>query len=256
MSKLIDLLEKTGTQSIHILGFRSDTENNNKSDIVSIGRISEKNDNPNNYFSKNNKNQPRVFLLDETISSNLSFNISKNIICGIQINPLTKYEIQRIIKLGIDFVIFDPTVSESSILNETKIGKIPIIKTTNSEEENRAISELPVDAIYIDYLIGKSPIKFQSMIEIQKVTNAIEVPSIIHCESSIEVSDLETIRNIGIRAIISSAKPQKDFDKLVKTINNLPVQKHTDKNYSAISPGLHKGYEDDFSDDDFDETNE
>ena len=42
MSKLIDLLEKAGTQSVPILGFRPDTETNNKSDVVSIGQISEK----------------------------------------------------------------------------------------------------------------------------------------------------------------------------------------------------------------------
>ena len=45
MSKLIDLLEKAGTQSVPILGFRPDTENNNKSDVVSIGQISEKKNN-------------------------------------------------------------------------------------------------------------------------------------------------------------------------------------------------------------------
>ena len=127
MSKLIDLLEKAGTQSVPILGFRPGTENNNKSDVVSIGQISEK-----KYFSKKVKNQPNVFLLSETTSSNLSFKIPKNIICGMQINALTKNEIQRIQKLGIDFVIFDPTVSEASILNEPNIGKIPIVKNTNS----------------------------------------------------------------------------------------------------------------------------
>jgi len=256
MSKLIDLIEKSGTQSIPNLGFISDEENKYKSDVVSIRQISEKNDTPKKYFSKNNKNQPSVFLLNEAIGSNLSFNIPKNIICGIQINQLTKDEIQRIIKLGIDFVIFDPTESEASILNETKIGKIPIVKTTNSEEENRALAELPVNAIYIDYSIGKSPIKFQSIIEIQKISNLFELPSIIHCDSSIEMSDLETIRNLGIGGIISSAKPEKDFDKLIKTINDLPVQKPADKNYSAISPNLQGNNEDAFSDDDFDEMDE
>ena len=256
MSKLIDLLEKAGTQSVPILGFRPDTEEKNKSDIVSIGQISEKNNLQKKYFSKKVKNQPNVFLLNEATALNLSLNIPKNIICGIQIDQLTKNEIQRIKKLGIDFVIFDPTVSEASILNETKIGKIPIVKTTNSEEENRALAELPVDAIYIDHSIGKSPITFQPIIEIQKITNSIEIPSIISCEPSIETSDLETIRNIGVRGIISPVKPETDFDKFIKTIKNLPIQKSTEKNYSAISPSLQESDEDDFNDDDFDEIDE
>lgn len=251
MSKLIDLLEKAGTQSVPILGFRPDTENNNKSDVVSIGQISEK-----KYFSKKVKNQPNVFLLSETASSNLSFKIPKNIICGMQINALTKNEIQRIQKLGIDFVIFDPTVSEASILNEPNIGKIPIVKNTNSEEQNRALTELPVDAIYIDYSIGKSPIKFEPIIEIQKITNSIEIPSIISCETSIEISDLETIRNIGVRGIISSIKPETDFDRLIQNINNLPLQKSNEKNYSAISPGLQESNEDELNDDYFEDFDE
>ena len=50
MSKLIDLLEKAGTQSVPILGFRPDKEEKNTSDIVSIGQISEKNNFQKKYF--------------------------------------------------------------------------------------------------------------------------------------------------------------------------------------------------------------
>ena len=91
-------LEKAGTQSVPILGFRPDTEEKNKSDIVSIGQISEKNNLQKKYFSKKVKNQPNVFLLNEATAFNLSFNIPKNIICGIQISQLTKKEIERIKK--------------------------------------------------------------------------------------------------------------------------------------------------------------
>ena len=153
-------------------------------------------------------------------------------------------------------MIFDPTVSEASILNEPNIGKIPIVKNTNSEEQNRALTELPVDAIYIDYSIGKSPIKFEPIIENQKITNSIEIPSIISCETSIEISDLETIRNIGVRGIISSIKPETDFDRLIQNINNLPLQKSNEKNYSAISPGLQESNEDELNDDYFEDFDE
>ena len=61
MSKLIDLLEKAGTQSVPILGFRPDTENNNKSDVASIGQISEK--------------KYSLFLLSTTLISPVEKNI-------------------------------------------------------------------------------------------------------------------------------------------------------------------------------------
>ena len=64
------------------------------------------------------------------------------------------------------------------------------------------------------------------------------------------------IRNIGVRGIISPVKPETDFDKFIKTIKNLPIQKSTEKNYSAISPSLQESDEDDFNDDDFDEIDE
>ena len=103
--------------------------------------------------------------MSEKITSNISENIPKNIICGVTKKDLTKNEMNRMKNIGVDFVIFDPYQSEASILNESQIGKVAIINNSNSEEENRAIAELEVDAVYIDQSIEKSPIKFPNLIE-------------------------------------------------------------------------------------------
>ena len=118
MSKLIDLLEKAGTQSVPILGFRPGTENNNKSDVVSIGQISEK-----KYFSKKVKNQPNVFLLSETASSNLSFKIPKNINLvivdaetGLKPNIDTKKVIYESFKAEDNFIVGLENLSDKNRL--------------------------------------------------------------------------------------------------------------------------------------------
>ena len=258
MSKLIDLLEKAGTQSVPILGFRSKTIENKQSDIVPIGQISETFHYKKKYFSNKIKDRSNIFLLSEKITSNISENIPKNIICGVTKKDLTKNEMNRMKNIGVDFVIFDPYQSEASILNESQIGKVAIINNSNSEEENRAIAELEVDAVYIDQSIEKSPIKFQTVIQIQKATNSIEVPAIINCENNIDTSDLETIRNLGIKGIISSVEPLKDFEKFSNTIDNLPVQKNIDKNFAAISPNLQETNPEIFDEDsdDYDDLDE
>jgi len=68
---------------------------------------------------------------------------------GVSLNAVTKDEVEQLIEMGCDFVVFAPDKTPAAVLGEERIGKVLQIDSSLSDSLAKAINRLSIDAVLL-----------------------------------------------------------------------------------------------------------
>lgn len=131
--------------------------------------------------------------------------------------------IEKILKLGGDFVIFPPTSTPLATLRDDKTDRVLQIETSLSEGLLRTIDALPVNAVLVtseqDALLTWHDLMF-----FRRVAGLLTKPLLVTVPSNVGANELQSLWDAGVNGIVVEVevgKPAGKLNELRQTINEL-----------------------------------
>ena len=161
---------------------------------------------------------------------------------GVSIEKVSKEDIQQLIELGCDFVVFDPTKTPAAVLIEKKIGKVLRIDTSLPENLARAINRLQVDAVLLNSA-GEEETAFtvHRLMVLERLAGSTGKHVLITMPSGLSTSDIEILWELGVRGVIvdmTLEQPEQRLSQLKEALQQLPTtRKKSREKFRATLPG-------------------
>tara|TARA_Y100000588_G_scaffold180699_1_gene194485 strand:- start:12493 stop:13263 length:771 start_codon:yes stop_codon:yes gene_type:complete len=238
MSKFIDALSVVGQKPISPMGFRnSTTDYPDTNQLIVVSSVSD------NFLYKNPSLVKKPFdaLLISIGSQKPDYVPSKSekIIWGARSPEFTAQKASSLAKIGCDFVVFESLQTQASLLNNDNLGIVATLRPEMSDETIRSITDLQIDAVLYHPPIIETPVTIEVASAIQRVLNLIDKPMILEITNTVDSSEIELIRNMGVSGIsvnINTQKRIKELSKIRDAIGKLPKPKVKQIDRDAILP--------------------
>ena len=245
MSKLTEKLERLGEDSGLQIGFStSSTPNQTPTDLMLITQIAFKELERKSSLSKNTTDALIVSVdTHETPHFNRISELVGDHIWGVRSNSIDSNDLDIIYKSNCDFVVFYPDHTSAEIINNDDIGKIVAVNHKVTDEDARAINELPIDGVLFSATETSIPFTVQNLMEIQVIQGLVDKPFMISVTSSIQSQDLKSLHKIGIASIVIESSTPKIVRRIQTDIEKLPKQKNRSKAKGALVASPVTGFE-------------
>ena len=240
MSKLIDMLEKTGDFTPGPMGFGLATSREKSTaQMVLVVRAST------DLLTKTNsleKVEADAILVDTNIEEFREVTKSlSNRPCGFYSAELTALNASELVDSCCDFVIFESLNSEAAITNIVDLGIVAVISADMDKETVRSIGMLPIDAVLLRPSLRDQPLTVNEATDIQKLARLVGKPVLVETPNGISQQNLEVLKNIGVEGLIVDVENTTDLDKITKTneaISKLQRAEHKTARRDAIIPQI------------------
>mgnify|MGYP002823032817 FL=1 len=252
MSKFIDRLQKTGTQSATPLGFGAATR---KSEITPSMLLLGRTD------GANVKDAADLSRLDAVLVSlkswekrtmNAAGNSLKDKLWGVTGSGIGRDQVELLKEKGCDFIVFDAENTAAAVLNDDELGKIISVDSDLDEETARAIQELPIDGVLFSSADSMLPLTVQKLIEFQLTRGLVDKPFVMVAPPGLGGSDLELLRNVGVSGLLVEASSSESVANTREAIAALPRRKPWARSEDIIAPQALTGADPSPRDDDED----
>jgi len=144
---------------------------------------------------------------------------------GGWLEGIAEDEVEQMVKVGFDFVVFPPASTSLAILKDDKAGKILEINTSLSEDLLPTVDELPTDAVLVageqekDYFLT-----WQHLMFFQRCADLLTKPLLVSVPSNVSTNELQTLGEAGVNGVvvrIESEQPTGRFKELRQAIDKL-----------------------------------
>lgn len=224
MGKLIDKLKLASQASPQSIGFGPSKAAPMKPTMLIIARLTEANvDDLADYVSGADAGLGNVLAGSQIKTLHKASQTVPDLPWGWWWGDSDPGEIERILKLGGDFVIFPPTSTLLATLRDNKTDRILQIETSLSEGLLRTIDALPVNAVLVaseqDALLTWHDLMF-----VRRVAGLLTKPLLVTVPSNVGANELQSLWDAGVNGIVVEVevgKPAGKLNELRQTINGL-----------------------------------
>ena len=165
---------------------------------------------------------------------------------GGWLRDIAEGEIERVTKIGFDFVVFPPASTPLATLKDDKVGKILEIGTSLSEDLLRAVDALPVDAVLVaNEQKGEYCLTWQHLMFFQQCANSLSKPLLVSIPLNVSANELQALWEAGVNGVVVGVEvgqPTERLKELRQVIDKLvfPPQRERRKTeallpYTSIS---------------------
>lgn len=147
-------------------------------------------------------------------------------------------EIEQMVKVECDFVVFPAATTSLTILQNKEVGKILEVEASLGEGLLKAIDELPVDAVLIDGE-KKEGLTWHHLMLFQRFANLLTKPLLVSIPSNVMVNELQALWEAGVDGVIVEAgagQPVESVSNLRQVIDRLtfPPQRKRGKTEALL----------------------
>ena len=227
MSKFVDALSKTGEDSVAPLGFGPASGSGKSSAaMVLAGQVTPRQlvDKPALGDSKVDALLVSLGAWDEAALDSIEGRLNERL-WGVWLEAVGSEQVKLLREKGCDFVVFDATETEASVLEEEDIGKIMAVASDLDEDVARAINELPIDVVMLASDPDLLPLTVSKLIGIEQVRGMVDKPFVMAVPDGLAAKDLEILRNVGISGLVVATSSLKEIRRTKEAIEGLPRPK-------------------------------
>lgn len=164
---------------------------------------------------------------------------------GVYMDAVNKEEIEQLIGMGCDYVIFGPARTQATILNEDRIGKVLTIDPTLTDSMIRTISRLSVDAVFLSPVSKEEPhFTVQQLMVYERLAGGTGKHLLAAFPSGKPPADIESLWGLGVRGVaidLTSEQLEQRLTQIKEAIQKLPSTRKKPK--EKIRPTLPVGKE-------------
>jgi len=177
---------------------------------------------------------------------------------GVAVSGGTGDAIGSATKAGADFVVIEDESAPGAALLDEDIGRGFVVGSEVTDDRARAIDSSPFDFLILGGTRVAMPLDVGATLDIREQLSRYSRHIFLKLEGMPEKSDLETLRDMGVSALIydSDSAGKNDLEGLRQIIDKLEPKKHRASTGGAVLPGRDQSahqHEADFDDPDEDE---
>jgi hypothetical protein len=152
---------------------------------------------------------------------------------GVSMDAVTGEEIEQLIGMGCDYVIFGPARTPAAVLNEDKIGKVLKIDPTLTDGMIRAISRLSVDAVFLSPVSEEEPhFTIQQLMAYERLAGGTGKHLLAAFPPGKPSADIESLWGLGVRGVavdLTAEQPEQRLAQIKEAILKLPATRKKSK---------------------------
>lgn len=146
---------------------------------------------------------------------------------GVSLDAATKGEVEQLIEMGCDFVIFAPDKTQAAVLGEEKIGKVLQIDSSLSDSLAKAINRLSIDAVLISLASeDESPLTVHQLMIYERLAAGAGKHLLAAVSPSLPIDDIESLWGLGVRGVVvdlAVKDPEQRLSQVKEAIQKLPT---------------------------------
>jgi hypothetical protein len=244
MSRLIDLLQKTGQAATQPMGFRSIRETEYAPKIPIIASLdTEAVKTPADYLEGASgalfqwKNSIPTTVKIKELVANLP-----DMPWGASIENNDEKAAADLIDAGCDFLIIPSAGPVSAAPDNEDTGRILQVESGLNDTTLRAINDLPVDAAFVSDIQTKGePLTWNNLMSIKRMTGLLSIPLMVPLTIKTSESELRALHEAGVEGAvveIDAGKPDgiKELRGLIDKLPPPAKRKH--RKNQAILPDI------------------
>ncbi len=230
MSKLLEKLERLSEGGGQPLGFGAAVNRAKILPMVVIASIPEGNAKLATIAAEANADAVLMTIerpkkRDEALAQLSSAKI--DIPWGVSMDMVTKEEVEQLVEMGCDFVVFAPARSPAAVLNVGKIGKVLRINPSLSDNLGKSIQRLSVDAVLLSPTgDDESPLTVQQLMVYERLAAGAGKHLVAALPPGSPIDDIESLWRLGVQGVvvdISVQDPEQRISQVREAIQKLPT---------------------------------
>jgi hypothetical protein len=155
---------------------------------------------------------------------------------GVSVKAVTRDNVEQLIKLGCDFLIFNADEVPVAILGEERIGKVVEVDPSLSDGLARTIARLPIDAVFLS--AEQQPLTLRQLMDCARLASLVGKPALAALPSVLHKEDIEGLWQAGIRGLVLTMEGQS-LSQVKGIIQALPpTRKKAEKGMGVILPAV------------------
>ncbi len=239
MSRFLDKLERIWAGKAQPLGFGPQTSKAKSPAMAIVTRLSPGEPDVAALTGEEGADALLVPIDDlERLAETLS-QVSKaagDIPFGISVEAVTKDDVEQLIELGCDFLLFNANEVAAAILSETRIGKVMEVDPSLSDSLARTIARLPIDAVF--FSAEQGPLTVRQLMDYARLASLVGKPSLVALPSVLRREDIEGLWQAGVRGLVLPLEQQR-LSQVKEIIQALPaIKKRAEKGMDVILPAV------------------
>jgi hypothetical protein len=144
-----------------------------------------------------------------------------NIPLGVFVRRMSEKEVDELVNLGCDFVVFD-VKEAAAILHKAEVGKFLMIEPSLDQGLVRAINSFEVDGVFISSG-GDSVMAVEHLLVCRRFVEILEKPVIMSLPSLATTEELTSLWQAGVDGVVArSTQSAEALAELKRMIGNLP----------------------------------
>lgn len=230
MSKLLDKLERISEGSIQPMGFGAAVSRPRIPQMLIIASIPIGNA---RLAAVAEKEGADALLLALEHLDKKSKNLTKTtqtkseIPWGGSLETITREEMEHLIEMGCDFIIFAPAKTPAAILNEERICKVLKLDPSLPENLAKAVNRLQVDAVLVSpFSEGEPCFTIQQLMMLERLAGGTGKHILATFPQNQSTLDIETLWGIGVRGVVvdmNIEQPERRLSEIREAIQKLPT---------------------------------
>ncbi|MBU2608213.1 MAG: hypothetical protein KKF26_02740 [Chloroflexi bacterium] len=229
MSKLIDKLTQASPSGRQPMGFGKSKATAAKPKMVLIASLSQANvAKLAHYVAGADACLWHISSSSEIDSWHKSSQKVPDFIWGWWVAGVSRDDMEKILKLGDDFVVF-PTDAPATSTPDDKVGRVLQVETSMSDGLLRAINALPVDAVLATAEADEAPvITWQRLASLSRISGLLRKPVLVTIPPNLTADELQSLWDAGADGIVAEVeggKPPGKIKELRQMIDGLVYSK-------------------------------
>jgi hypothetical protein len=145
-----------------------------------------------------------------------------NVPLGVFVKGMNEKEIDELVSLGCDFVVFDVKAA-AGILSKKEVGKFLTVEPSLEQGLVRAINRLDVDGVFVSPRSGDSFVAVEHLLVCRRSVELLEKPVMMTLPSLVTKTTLTNLWQAGVDGVVApSTQPVEALAELKKMIADLP----------------------------------
>jgi hypothetical protein len=227
VSRLIDELRKSGQAAAQPMGFRAARTAESAPRIALIASLvpgtieapADYVDGASAVLLRPVKSHPAVKTVENLVSA------LPDIPWGARLDDSGTRTAAALIEAGCDFLVFPSASLVSAAPDNDKTGTILEVESSLGDSLLRALNDLPLDAVLTaDISQSGEPIAWNSIINIQRITNLLNKPLLVPISTRTTESELKFLWEAGVDGVVVAVDTEKpgELKELRRLIDKLP----------------------------------
>jgi len=165
---------------------------------------------------------------------------------GVSLNAVTKEQVEQLIGMDCDFVIFAPDKTPAAVLGEEKIGKVLRIDPSLNDSLAKAINRLSIDAVLLGPVSeDESPLTVYQLMVYERLAAGAGKHLLAAMPPGLPIDDIESLWGLGVRGVVvdlAVKDPEQRLSQVKEAIQKLPTtRKKPGEKISALLPLSREG---------------